>query len=183
MRPTWVAAIVVVVLAAGTAAYFANGMGSAASNSGTSTSNEHSSSLGSSVSGSPTSSTVSATSQTSTSSTVSRVPDTQSTYAAKVTLSGSVTTPTGTNTTASNCPPVGGAQMELQVVSDTTGMPVQHDTPAVSAVFHSGCDVPGDAGIFHLTDLLYFDTVSEESSGWFDLTSLLGGFNFTVGYA
>src|ERR1700752_2945266 len=58
---------------------------------------------------SSTSSAVSATSQTSTSSTVLRIPDTQSAYAANV--SNSLTTPTGTNTTASDCPPTGGAQM------------------------------------------------------------------------
>ena len=186
MRPTWIAAIVVVVIAAGIAAYSVDTIGPTASSSGTSIPNDHSSSLVSSLSNetvatsqNSTASTISATSQTSTSSTVSRVPDTQNTYAANVTLSGSVTTPTGTNTTASNCPPVGGAQMELQVVSDTTGMPVQQDAPAVSAVFRTGCNgIGGD-----WTDTLYFDRVSEGSSGWFDLPSLVGGLNFTVGYA
>ena len=51
MRPTLVAAIVVVVvIAAGIAAYSVGSTGSTASSSGTSTSNDHSSSLGSSVS-------------------------------------------------------------------------------------------------------------------------------------
>jgi hypothetical protein len=69
--------------------------------------------------------------------------------------------------------------MELQVVSDTTGMPVQQDAPTVGAVFRTGCNgIGGD-----WTDTLHFDTVSEGSSGWFDLPSLVGGFNFTVGYA
>jgi DNA-binding beta-propeller fold protein YncE len=121
--------------------------------------------------------TVSATSQTSASSTVLRIPDTESTYAANV--SGTVTTLTGTNTTASNCPPMGGAQMELQVVSDTTGKPVQQGAPAVSAVYQTGCHgIDVDA-----TDTLYFEGVSEGSSGWFDLPSMLGAFNFTVGYS
>ncbi|MDA4123383.1 MAG: hypothetical protein OK456_09415 [Thaumarchaeota archaeon] len=50
MRPTWIAAIVAVLLAAGIAAYSADSIGSTASNSGISTPNDHSSSLGSSVS-------------------------------------------------------------------------------------------------------------------------------------
>jgi hypothetical protein len=73
--------------------------------------------------------------------------------------------------------------MQLQVVSDTTGMPVQQGTVAVSAVYQTGCDVPGDAGILHLRDTLYLERISEGSSGWFDLPGLLGAFNFTVGYA
>ena len=179
MRATWIAAIVVVVVAAGIVVYSANVIGSTASNSGTSTSNGVSSSLGSSVSGSSTSSTVSATSQASTTSTVSRVADTQSTYAANVTLSSSVTTPTGTNSTSSICPPTGRDTMELQVVSDATGRPVQQGAAAVSAVYETGC-----AGAeFHETDTLYFDRISEGSSGWFDLPYSLGGFNFTVGYS
>jgi hypothetical protein len=180
MRPTWIAAIVVVVIAAGIAAYSVEGIGSAASSSGVSTSNENSSSLGSSVSGSPNSSTVSATSQTSTSSTVSRVADIQSAYTADVTPSSSSTTLTGTNSTSSICPPSGRDTMELQVVSDTTGMPVQQGAAAVGAVYENGC-----AGIeFHETNTLYFDRIiSQGSSGWFDLPYSLGGFNFTVGYA
>jgi len=74
---------------------------------------------------------------------------------------------------------MGGSQMELQVVSDTTGIPVQQGAPAVSAVFRTGCN----AMDFQATDTLYFERVSERSSGWFDLPSLLGGFNLTVGYA
>jgi hypothetical protein len=176
MRPTWIVAVVVVMLAAGIAAYSADSMGPTASNSGISTANNQSGSLGSSA-------TSSSISQTSTSSTISRVADTQSTTRANVTPSSSTTTLTGTNTTASNCPPPGGVLMQLQVVSDTTGMPVQQGTVAVSAVYQTGCDVPGDAGILHLRDTLYLERISEGSSGWFDLPSLLGGFNFTVGYA
>ena len=83
---------------------------------------------------STTSSAVSATSRASTSSMVLRIPDTQSTYAAN--LSSSLTTPTGTNTTMTICLPQGrSAAMELQVVSDATGMPVQQGAPAVSAVY------------------------------------------------
>jgi hypothetical protein len=69
--------------------------------------------------------------------------------------------------------------MELQVVSDTTGVPVQQGAPAVGAVYETGCNAMGS----HATDVLYFDRLSEGSSGWFDLPGLLGGFNFTVGYA
>ncbi len=116
---------------------------------------------------------------TTTSSTISRVADTQSTYAANVTLSSSVTTSSETNTTTSDCPPTSGAPMELQVVSDTTGVPVQRGAPAVSAVYETGCN----ATELRATDVIYFDGLSAGSSGWFDLPSLIGGFNFTVGYA
>jgi hypothetical protein len=54
MRPTWIAASVVVVLAAGIAVYSADSIGSTATNSGISTPNDNSSSLGSSVSSSST---------------------------------------------------------------------------------------------------------------------------------
>lgn len=71
--------------------------------------------------------------------------------------------------------------MELQVVSDTTGMQVKQGAPAVSAVFHSGCN--------NATETLYFDSVSEGSSGWFDFPhnsanddEIAGSFNFTIGY-
>ncbi len=125
-----------------------------------------------------------ATSQTSTSSTVSRIADTQSTYSANVSLSSSLTTSTEMNATMTNCTPPGGATMELQVVSDTTGMPVQQGAPAVSAAFETGCN----AAEFHTTETLYFDRVSEGSSGWFDIPNnstdnIAGGYNFTVGYA
>jgi hypothetical protein len=192
MRRTWIAAIIVVLLGAGIAAYSVGDMGSTASNSGTSTPSGNSSSLGSTVPGSSTTTTRLPTSQTSTSastsSTVSRVADTESTFAANVTLSNSVTTSPGVNTTASVCPVMGArwsAQMELQVVSDNTGLPVQQGQPSVSVVFQIPCDVPNqDNGqVAHVTELLYFDSVSEGSSGWFDLPSLLGDFNFTVGYA
>ena len=69
--------------------------------------------------------------------------------------------------------------MELQVVSDATGMPVQQGAPAVSAVFQTGCHgIEVDA-----TDTLYFGGVSEGSSGWFDLPVSSGLSIFTVGYS
>lgn len=69
--------------------------------------------------------------------------------------------------------------MELQVVSDTTGMPVQQGAPAVSAVYRFGC-----AGVeFQESETLYLESVSEGSSGWFDFPITLGAYNFTVNYA
>jgi hypothetical protein len=184
MRSSWIAAIIVVMLAAGIAAYSADSTGSTASNSGISTKNANSSFLGSSPLGNSTSSSVLATSQASTSSTVSRVADTQSTFAA--TVSSPVTTPTGMNTTMSNCGgvPDRPAMMELQVVSDATGMPVQQGALTVSSVFQAGCN--GFEGQAHET--LYFDRVSEGQSGWFDLPNnstdnMAGAYNATVGYA
>jgi len=120
-----------------------------------------------------------ATSRTSTSSTVLRVPDTQSTYAANV--SSSLTTPTGTNTTMTICTTPGqrSAALELQVVSDATGMPVQQGAPAVSAVYRTGCAGNG----FQESETLYLERVSEGSSGWFDFPITLGAYNFTVSYA
>ena len=52
MRPTWIVALVIVVLAAGIAVYSVDSTGSMASNSGISTPSDNSSSLGSSVSSS-----------------------------------------------------------------------------------------------------------------------------------
>ena len=121
---------------------------------------------------------------TTTSSAISRVADTQSTYTANTTLSSSVTTVTGTNITMTNCNPLGGATMELQVVSDATGMSVKQGAPAVSTVFQSGCN--GFEG--QSTGTLYFDRVSEGSYGWFDLINnsthnIAGAYNVTVSYA
>ena len=120
-----------------------------------------------------------ATSRSSTSSTVSRIADTQSTYAA--TVSSSATTPTGTNTTMTICTTPGqrSAALELQVVSDATGMPVQQGAAAVSAVYRTGCAGNG----FQESETLYLERVSEGSSGWFDFPITLGAYNFTVSYA
>jgi hypothetical protein len=140
----------------------------------------------------PTSSVASATTS---SMTVSRIPDNQSTYAANVAPSSSVTTFTGTNTTntcaaaprdatgacvGTDCPlPISARPTQLQVVSDATGTPVPQGAPAVSAVVEYGCQ-----GInIDVAVTLYFDKVSEGSSGWFDLPSITGEFNLTVGYA
>ncbi len=172
MRPTWIAAIVAVVLAAGIAVYSVESTGSTASNSGISaTDAASSSSIGSSPSGSSTS-------------TVSRVADTQSTFVA--TVSSSATMPTGTNATMSNCGgvPDRPAMMEMQVVSDTTGVPVQQGALTVSSVFQAGCN--GFEG--QAQETLYFDGVSEGQSGWFDLPNnstddMAGAYNATVGYA
>ncbi len=125
------------------------------------------------------SSAVSATSQTSATSTVLRIPDTQSAYAADV--SSSLTAPTGTNTTMTICTTPGqrSAALELQVVSDATGLPVQQGAPAVSAVYRTGCAGNG----FQESQTLYLERVSEGSSGWFDFPITLGAYNFTVSYA
>ena len=123
-----------------------------------------------------------ATSQTSTPSTVSRVADTQIAYAANVNLANSETTTTVTNNTDALCASFlqKSATMELLVVSDTTGMPVQQGTAAVSVAFRTGCN-----GIYPInaTITLYFERVSEGSSGWFDFPKTSGAFNFTVGQA
>jgi hypothetical protein len=135
------------------------------------------------------------TSSYSTSSTaISRIPDNQSTYAANVAPSSSVTTFTGTNTTnacaaprdatgacaETDCPlPSSGRPMQLQVVSEATGTPVPQGAPAVSAVVEYGCQ-----GInIDVAVTLYFAKVSEGSSGWFDMPSITGEFNLTVAYA
>ncbi len=185
MRPTWVAAVVVLVLVAGIAAYSVESTGSIVSNSEASTTYANSSSLDSSPRGSSTSSSDQATSRNSTSSTVSRVADIRSTFAA--TVSSPVMTPTGTNITMTNCGgvPDRPATMELQVVSDTTGMPVQQSALNVSSVFQAGCN--GIEGQAHET--LYFQRVGEGQSGWFELPNnstdnfLAGAYNATVRYA
>lgn len=167
------------VLAVGIAAYSVESTGSTASNAGSFATNANSSSLGS------TSSSVLATSQTSTYSSVSRVAGMQSTLHA--TISSAVTTQTWTNTTMSNCGgvPHRPAMMELQVVSDTTGVPVQQDALNASSMFQAGCN--GIGGQAHET--LYFDKVGQGPSGWFDLPNnstdnfLAGLYNATIVYA
>jgi hypothetical protein len=49
------------------------------------------------------------------------------------------------------------AALELQVVSDATGMPVQQGAGAVSAVYRTGCAGNG----FQESETLYLERVSE----------------------
>jgi hypothetical protein len=129
---------------------------------------------------------------TTTASTVSRIADNQSTYPANETLSNSVTTSTQTNSTntcaisgsatgecaGTECPPMSiGRPMQLQVVSDIKGTPVQ-GTAQVSAVVETGCHGMN----INVQETLYFDKVSQGPSGWFDLPNILGAFNLTVSY-
>jgi hypothetical protein len=131
--------------------------------------------------GNQTVSTVSSAVLTTTSPVISRIADTQSTYAANVTLSRSGTT-TETNTTTStvSCNLGNSAIMELQVVSDSTGAPVpqQGDTPVVSAEFQTGCN----ALSHQAHENLYFEKVSKGPSGWFNFPGSPGAYNFTVSY-
>ena len=105
----------------------------------------------------------------------------ESTYTATISQGTTAAASTHVNTYLTGCFPTGGASMELLVLSDTTGMPVQQGGLDVSAVFSSGCN--------NVPEIVYFDNVTSGSGGWIgfphqspDDDDIAGRYNFSLTY-